>query len=55
MDAERVLDVAFKDRLLVEGHGVGLVRFGHGPSFQGGLNRNSPDRVRPGRKSAASF
>jgi hypothetical protein len=34
--AERVLNVAFKDRLLVEGHCVGLVRFGHGPSFQGG-------------------
>jgi hypothetical protein len=33
--AERVLNVAFKDRLLVEGHCVGLVRFGHGPSFQG--------------------
>src|ERR1700735_5461598 len=36
--AERVLNVAFKDRLLVKGHCVGLVRFGHGPSFQGALS-----------------
>jgi hypothetical protein len=55
IDAERVLNVAFKDRLLVEGHCVGLVRFGHGPSFQGGLNRHSPDHVRLGWKSAASL
>jgi hypothetical protein len=33
IEAERVLNVAFKDRLFVEGHCIGLVRFGHGPSF----------------------
>ena len=35
--AERVLNVAFKARFLVEGHCVGLVRFGHGPSFLFGV------------------
>jgi hypothetical protein len=36
---ERVLNVAFKDRLLMEGDCVGLVCFGYGRSLQGGLNR----------------
>src|ERR1700733_12615407 len=45
IDAECVLNVAFKDRLRVEGHCVGLVRFEHGPSFQGGLNRHSLDQL----------
>ena len=45
---ERGLDVAFKDRLLVEGDSIGLVRFRHGGSPQGGFGRAASDLIGDG-------
>src|SRR5277367_3513615 len=66
IDSERVLNVAFKERLLVEGDGIGFVRFRHGRSFQGAAasSRSRPRdgqsgpprcRVRNGRRRGHGF